>query len=51
MAIKYGETLPASAATRLVNDLVACEQPALTPTGKQVFIRVSPSFIDKLFGS
>jgi DNA mismatch repair protein MutL len=51
MAIRNGEELSPAASTRLVHDLMACTQPALTPSGKPVLINLTASAIEKLFGS
>ena len=48
-AIPYGKTLSSSEMTRLCTDLFACQSPAITPSGKRVFIVLSDDEIDSRF--
>lgn len=48
-AIKRGDRLETAELKRLVTDLFECQEPAISPYGKPVFVKLSEAFLTKLF--
>lgn len=48
-AIRKGQKLGAAEMQRLVSDLLQCREPALSPTGKPVFVLFDETTLNKLF--
>jgi DNA mismatch repair protein MutL len=49
MAIKNGESLNMRQMQQLIDELFACKEPELSPTGKKVFINLSGDSLDSKF--
>lgn len=49
-AIKTGQTLSQHEMTTLVNELLSCSTPNVTPTGSPTYIEFKEDYLDRMFG-
>jgi DNA mismatch repair protein MutL len=49
MSVKSGEVLNKDAMEHMVNQLFSCDEPALTPAGKKVFVKITGDHLNSKF--